>query len=319
MANMSWHWSNRARIFCGLDGLDVEQVEGDLRDESSVRRAVTGCGSVFHVAALYRFWARDSRAFYDINVGGTRAVLAAARDAGVERVVYTSTVGTLGLDRGRPSNELDYPDVSHLFGSYKRSKYVAEHEALRAAAEGLPVTIVLPTYPLGPGDRAPTPSGRLILDYLNGKVPGYVDTVLNPVHVDDVARGQILARERGAVGRSYILGSENLTTLQLLNELAAPSGLPEPRWHVPRSAALAAAWVSDTVEGRPLRRTPRVPLEAARMSSTRMEFDDFRGPARSWATSRDRQPRPSRTRRGWYVENGYVTAKRVASIRWRSH
>jgi dihydroflavonol-4-reductase len=155
-----------------LDGLDVEVVVGDLRDAAAVRKAVVGCQSVFHVAALYRFWSRDPREFYDINVGGTRNVLAAARDEAVERVVYTSTVGTLGLDHDRPASELDYPDVSHLFGSYKRSKYVAEHEVLRACAEGLPVVLALPTYPIGPGDRAPTPSGRLVVDFLDGRGAG---------------------------------------------------------------------------------------------------------------------------------------------------
>ena len=153
--------------------------------------------SAYHVAALYRFWSRDPREFYEVNVGGTRNVMAAAREEGVERVVYTSTVGTLGLDHDRPANELDYPDITHLFGSYKRSKYVAEHEALRACAEGLPVVFAMPTTPLGPSDRAPTPTGRIVLDFLNGRMPGYVDTVLNVVHVDDVARGHVLARERG--------------------------------------------------------------------------------------------------------------------------
>lgn len=298
-----------------LDGLDVQQVPGDLRDADAVRKAVTGASSVFHVAALYRFWARDSRDFYDINVGGTRNVLTAARDTSVERMVYTSTVGTLGLDHDRPATELDYPDVGHLFGGYKRSKYVAEHEVLRAAAEGLPVSLVQPTLPLGPGDRAPTPSGRLVLDFLNGRMPGYVDTVLNPVHVDDVARGHLLVRDRGHVGRSYILGSENLTMQQLLAELAACTGLPAPRLRAPRTAVLAAAWLSDTVEGRLLRRTPRVPLEAARMSTTRMAFDDTR--------ARDElgyAPRPARQALAdsarWYADNGYVEAKRLARIRW---
>ena len=213
-----------------LEGLEVERLSGDIRDAAAVRAAISGCRAAFHVAALYRFWARHSEAFYEINVGGTRNVLEAARAAGTERVVFTSTVGTLGLDGaggGRAADETCYPDVSHLFGSYKRSKYVAEHEVLRAAAEGLPISIVLPTFPLGPGDRAPTPTGRLVLDFLNGRVPGYVDTVLNVVHVDDVARGHILALEHGGQGRSYILGGENLSLKGLLSELAAATGLCE--------------------------------------------------------------------------------------------
>ncbi len=203
-----------------LEGLDVEQVQVDVRDAEGMGRALRGARAVFHVAALYRFWARDNRQFYDVNVGGTLHVLDAVRSAGVERMVYTSTVGTLGLDGAHRSaaDERNYPDVSHLFGSYKRSKYVAEHEVLRAAAQGVPVTIVMPTFPLGPRDRVPTPTGRLVLDYLNGRVPGYVDTTLNVAHVDDVAAGHVLALERGDIGRSYILGGENYSLQHLLGD-----------------------------------------------------------------------------------------------------
>jgi dihydroflavonol-4-reductase len=294
----------------------VRQVGGDLRDADAVRKAMDGCTSVFHVAALYRFWAPDPHAFYEVNVRGTRSVMAAARDVGVQRVVYTSTVGTLGLDHGRPANELDFPDVGHLFGGYKRSKYVAEHEVLRAAAEGLPVSLILPTLPLGPRDRTPTPSGRIVLDFLNGRMPGYVDTTLNPVHVDDVARGHLLARDRGAVGRSYIIGGENMPMRELLATLAALTGLPAPRLRAPRAAVLAAAWVSDTVEGRLLRRTPRVPLEAARMSTTQMAFDDSRA-----RTELGHSPRPAAEALAdaarWYLDNGYVEARRRGMITLR--
>jgi dihydroflavonol-4-reductase len=270
------------------------------------------------VAALYRFWARDRRQFYDVNVGGSRNVMDAARRAGTERLVYTSTVGTLGLDAGsagRPSDERSYAEVSHLFGSYKQSKYVAEHEVLRAAAEGLPVSIALPTFPVGPGDRAPTPTGQLVLDYLNGRVPAYVDTVLNVAHVDDLAAGQILALERGAVGRSYILGGENYTLKRILDTLADVTGLPRARLHVPRALALGVAHVSEFVEGTLLHRHPSVPIEAARMSTTRMSFDD----------SRARQelgydPRPAdqalAASAHWFVDQGRVTAARTAKIHW---
>jgi dihydroflavonol-4-reductase len=301
-----------------LEGLEVERLTGDIRDAASVRAAITGCRAVFHVAALYRFWARDPSDFYEINVGGTRNVLDAARAAGTERVVFTSTVGTLGLDgarSGRAADEGCYPDVSHLFGSYKRSKYVAEHEVLRAAAEGLPLSIVLPTFPLGPGDRAPTPTGRLVLDFLNGRVPGYVDTVLNVAHVDDVARGHILALERGAQGRSYILGGENLSLKQLLSELAARTGLPEPALRVPRSLSLAVAWFSDTLEGRLLRRHPAVPLEAARMSTTRMAFDDARARGELGYSPRPAVEAIEESAR-WFVENGYVIERRRSKVIW---
>ena len=288
-----------------LDGLDVHTVEGDLRDPQAVRKAMTGCRSVYHVAALYRFFSRDPASFYDVNVGGSRAVMSAAREEGVDKVVYTSTVGTLGLDHDRPATELDYPDITHLFGSYKRSKYVAEHEVLRAAAEGLPVSMILPTYPLGPGDRAPTPSGRLIMDFLNGRVPGFVDTVLNVVHVDDVALAHLLARAKGRQGRSYIAGGENYSLERLLTELAELTGRKAPTLRVPKSVSLAAAWASEIVEGKLLRRTPHVPLEGARMSTTRMAFDDARA-----RTELGYAPRPAREAiaesAAWYLDNGYV-------------
>ncbi len=299
-----------------LEGLAVERVAGDLRRSSDVRDAMRGCRAVFHVAALYRFWAPRPRDFYDINVIGTRNVLEAARAAGVERTVFTSTVGTLGLEPGAPpADETCFPDVSHLFGSYKRSKYVAEHEVLRAVAEGLPASIVLPTFPLGPGDRVPTPSGRLVLDFLNGRMPGYVDTVLNAVHVDDVARGHILALERGAVGRSYILGGTNLSLRELLADLAAVTGLRPPTWHVPRSLTLGAAWVSDTIEGRLLRRHPAIPLEAARMSTTRMAFDDSR--ARRELGYHSRPPAEAiEASARWFFDNGYVHRRRRSKLAW---
>jgi dihydroflavonol-4-reductase len=288
-----------------LDGLEVETVKGDLRDPNAVRAAMSECRSVFHVAALYRFWSRNPRAFYDVNVRGTRTIMDAARAERVEKVVYTSTVGTLGLDHGRPATERDYPDISHLFGSYKRSKYVAEHEVLRAAAEGLPVSLVLPTFPLGPGDRAPTPSGRLVLDFLNGRIPGFVDTVLNVVHVDDVARGQLLARQQGRNGRSYILGGENYTMQRLLAELAAVSGRKAPTLRVPAAVSLCAAWASELVEGRLLRRTPHIPLEGARMATTKMAFDDSRA-----RTELGYTPRPAAQAiaesAAWYLDNGYL-------------
>jgi len=303
-----------------LDGLDVKQVVGDLRNPESVQKAVSGCRAVFHVAALYRFWASDPDAFYDINVGGTKNVLGAASEAGVERMVYTSTVGTLGLEHvsgDQAADERSFPDVRHLYGSYKRSKYVAEHEVLRAIAEGLPASLVLPTFPLGPGDRAPTPTGRLILDFLNGRIPGYVDTVLNVAHVDDVAAGHLLALERGRTGRSYILGGENLTLQRMLAELAAITGLPVPRIRVPRSLSLAVAAVSEAVEGKLLHRHPSVPLEAARMSTSQMSFDDGRARAELGYAPRPAAEALEASAR-WFTGSGRVVERRLSRIRWSS-
>ena len=304
-----------------LEGLEVKQVVGDVRRADDVRQVMSGCRAVFHVAALYRFWARDPSAFYAINVEGTRNVLGAATEEGVERLVYTSTVGTLGLehvtDGSTAADERSFPDVRHLYGSYKRSKYVAEHEVLRAIAEGMPASIVLPTFPLGPGDRAPTPTGQLVLDFLNGRVPGFVDTILNVAHVDDVAGGQLLALERGHNGRSYILGGENLTLEQLLGELAAITGLPRARIKVPRALSLAVAAVSETVEGRILHRHPSIPLEAARMSTSQMAFDITRAREELGYAPRPATEALEASAR-WFVDQGMVSERRMRRITWPS-
>jgi dihydroflavonol-4-reductase len=301
-----------------LDGLAVEPFVADLRDADSVRQAAKDCRMIFHVAAIYRFWARDEHDFYRVNVGGTLNVLDAARQMGVERVVYTSTVGTIGLDgteQDRAADETAWARIAHLFGLYKQSKYVAEHEVLRAAAEGLPVVLVQPTLPLGPGDRAPTPTGKTVLDFLNGRIPGWFDTALNVVDVDDVAAGQVLAAERGSQGRSYVLGGENMELRQILDALAQETGLPRAAVKVPRQIALLAGHASALVEGRLLRREPSVPLEGARMAATRMIFDDSRARNELGYSSRPAIEAIRRSAR-WYAENGYVSAKRMARIRW---
>ena len=303
-----------------LEGLTVERIAVDVRDAAAVTAACAGARFIFHLAAIYRFWAKRPRDFYDVNVGGVLNVLEAARRSGCERVVYTSTVGVIGLDgaaHGQAADETCYADVAHLFGLYKRTKYVAEHEVLRAAAQGAPVSLVLPTFPLGPGDRRPTPTGKLVTEFLNGRVPAFVDTTLNVVHVDDLATGHLLALERGAVGRSYIIGGENLGMGEFLAALAACTGLPAPTLLVPRAVALGVGALSQLVEGRLLRREPSVALEAARMSTTNMMFDDRR--------ARDElghSPRPAveacADSARWFVENGYVTAKRAGRIRFAS-
>ncbi len=297
-----------------LAGLDVRFAEADVRDAAAVRRAVAGSQVVFHVAALYRFWAPDRTAFYDVNVGGTRTVLEAAVEAGCERVVYTSTVGTIGVHAARrdePVDETSYPTVDHLFGAYKQSKYVAEHEVLRAAAEGAPVVIVQPTTPVGPRDVAPTPTGRMVLDFLDGRLPGTVDTTLNVVAVDDVAEGHVLAAERGRNGRSYILGGENLSLADVVACLAAATKLPRPAWRVPRRLAVVTGWVSEVVEGRFLGRAPRVPLEGALMATTHMAFDDRRARAELGYCSRPASEALAEAAR-WFVETGRVRPERVA-------
>jgi dihydroflavonol-4-reductase len=299
-----------------LSGLDVEVVDADVRDPVAVRRALVGMRFVFHAAAVYGFWAKDPAIFYDVNVGGTRNVLAAAAAEGAERIVYTSTVGTLGLDGtglGKPASEDNVADIAHLFGHYKRSKYVAEHEVLRSAAQGAPVTLVLPTFPLGPRDHRPTPTGKVVVDFLNGRIPGYVETAMNIAHVDDLAAGHLLALERGRPGRSYIVGGENLTMRELLATLAEVTGLPSVGVRFPRTLALAAGLLSETVEGRILGRHPTVPLEAARMSTTVMTFDDSRARTELGYSSRPAREAVAESTR-WFVDNGYVIPKRRALV-----
>lgn len=303
----------------GLGGADLERAVVDIRDSSAVRTVCEGARFVFHLAAIYRFWATDPGLFSAVNVGGTVNVLNAARAAGCERVVYTSTVGVLGLEpavRGEPIDETSYADISHLFGHYKRTKFVAEHEVLRAAAEGLDVRLALPTFPLGPGDRRPTPTGRLVVDFLNGKMPAFVDTAMNVTHVDDLALGHIAALERGARGRSYILGGDNMPMREILRILAEHTGLPAPRIRIPHQAVLAAAATSTLVQGRLLRKEPRVPLEAARMSGTKMIFSDQRARAEIGHSSRPASDAIEESAR-WFADNGYVAARRLRKIRWQ--
>ena len=303
------------REHTNLDGLDVERVVGDIRDPATVDAAVAGVATVFHLAAIYRFWARDPRVFYDVNVGGTMNVLAAARHAQCRRVVYTSTVATLGVgEDGHEASERSLVHFEHLFGHYKRSKYLAEHEVLRAGAAGLSVVLVHPTFPVGEGDTAPTPTGRTIVEFLNGRIPAFVDTALNVAHVDDVARGHVLAAERGELGRSYILGGENMTLQQMLATLADLCGLPAPRVRVSPQLVLPIVRSAEWFEARVLRREPTLPSEPVRMATTRMEYDTDRARTELGYTSGSARDALRRAAT-WYVEHGFVKTARVARIR----
>ncbi len=249
--------------------VDAELVAGDLRDAGSVRRAVEGCGLVFHVAADYRLWVRHPREMYESNVGGTRNVLQAARSAGVERIVYTSTVGCIGFVKDGLGDETTPVSLADMTGHYKRSKWLAEQEALAAAREGLPVVIVNPTAPVGARDVKPTPTGQTVLDFLRGRMPAYVDTGLNIVDAADAAVGHCLACEHGRPGERYILGSENLTLKQIFEILSRLTGRPAPRLRLPWAAAFAAA-AADTLRARLTGSPPRAPLDAVRMARKKM-------------------------------------------------
>ncbi len=249
--------------------LKVEVVTGDLTDRASLERAVDGCGAVYHVAADYRLWAPDPAELYRSNVEGTRHLLEAAGEAGVDRVVYTSTVGCIGFVEGGLGDETTPVSLGEMTGHYKRSKFLAEKVALEFAAKGLPLVVVNPTAPVGDHDFKPTPTGQTILDFLEGRMPAYLDTGLNIVDVRDVARGHLLAAEKGRVGERYILGSENLTLRQIFEELSKISGVPAPKFEIPYGVAWLAAAVGGAV-ARVTGKPPRAPMEGVRMARKKM-------------------------------------------------
>jgi len=253
-----------------VDGIPVEPVTGDLRDAESVRRAADGCGLVFHLAADYRLWARNPHELYESNVEGTRNVLEAASRAGVERVIYTSTVGCIGIPHDTGIGDESTPvTLDAMAGDYKRSKFLAEQVAREYAAQGLPVVIVNPTAPIGDHDVKPTPTGQIVLDFLNGNMPAFIDTGLNVVDVRDVALGHLQACERGRIGERYILGSENLTLAQILEALARITGRRAPKVRLPYAVAYGAGMASTAwagLTGKP----PRVPMDAVRMARKKM-------------------------------------------------
>jgi dihydroflavonol-4-reductase len=290
-----------------LEGLNAERFEGDLRNPPSLARAFEGVTRVFHVAADYRLWARNPREIYESNVTGTQNLLDAARHARVDKFVYTSTVATVAVPRkGALPNEATVSSVDEMIGHYKRSKFQAEQRAMRAADSGLPVVIVNPTTPVGPGDWKPTPTGKIIVDFLSGRMPGYVDTGLNFIPVEDCAYGHLLAAERGRVGERYILGGCNLTLKDMLGILSAVSGRPTPHWKIPLALAFAAGWVDSGIS-RLLGREPQIPLEGVRMARHKMFVD---------ASKAERElnfapgPIEAALERAveWYQSNGYVAA-----------
>jgi dihydroflavonol-4-reductase len=259
-----------------LAGVKVEIVEGDLLDRASVRRALSGVRSVYHVAADYRLWTPDPARLYRTNVDGTRVVLEAAAEAGVTRVVHTSSVGAVGIpEDGRPGTEDTPVTLADMVGHYKRSKFLAEQVALEFARRGLPVVIVNPSAPVGPWDVKPTPTGQMIVDFMRGRMLASVDTGLNIVHVRDVARGHLLAAERGTPGERYILGHRDLSLADIFGVLAEITGRRAPRFRVPYAVAWLGAACCETV-ARVTGRPPAVPLTAVRMARKRMYFSPAR-------------------------------------------
>jgi len=255
-----------------LEGLKAETVTGDLRDPASLEKAISGCDTVFHVAADYRLWLRDPAEMYRSNVDGTRAILEAARKNGVRRVVHTSSVATMGFTaNGHPADENSPVALKDMIGHYKRSKFLSEQIALEAGRSGnLHVVVVNPTTPIGENDVKPTPTGRIIVDFLKRKFPAYVETGLNLVDATECARGHVAALEKGKSGERYILGGENLTLKQILDKLAAITGLPSPKVKLPYVFAFAAGAVDETISGRLLHREPRATIDTVRMGKKKM-------------------------------------------------
>lgn len=289
-----------------LAGLDVEVCTGDLTDPASLLRAARGCRALFHTAADYRLWTRDPQVLYRSNVDGTRFILEAALEAGVERVVYTSSVATLGVRADHtPADEATPASLDDMVGHYKRSKYLAEEEARRLIGEtGLPVVIVNPSAPVGPRDVKPTPTGQMVLDAAAGRMPAYVDTGLNIVHVDDVAHGHLLAFERGQPGERYILGGTNMSLREILVKIAGFVGRPPPRLRLPHNLVLPIAYAAEAW-ARLSQREPRVNVDGVRMAKKRMYFSSVKA-----RQALGYSPRPGEAALEdaiiWFGEQGYL-------------
>jgi len=262
-----------------LTGVDCEFVTGDLRDPASVERAVRGCDEVYHVAADYRLWVLDEAPMYAANVDGTRNLLVAARRASVAKIVHTSTVGALGIGADGIGREDTPVTLDDMIGPYKRSKFLAEQVALEAAREGLPVVIVNPSTPVGALDYKPTPTGRIIVDFLNRRMPVYVETGLNLACVEDVAKGHLQAAARGRIGEKYILGGQNLTLEAMLQRLSTLSGLSAPRVRIPYAVAFGFALGAEAVARTITHRAPRASLTEVRMARKKMFFDSAKASA----------------------------------------
>jgi dihydroflavonol-4-reductase len=294
-----------------LDGCPVEIVEGDLLDPASLRRSVAGARHVYHAAADYRLWAPDARVIYRANVDGTRHLLRAAAEAGAERIVYTSTVGAVGIPKdGTPGDETTPVSLADMVGAYKASKFLAERVADEWAARGAPVIIVNPSAPIGPWDVKPTPTGHMIVDFMNRKMVGSVDTGLNVVHVRDVARGHILAAAKGRPGERYILGHRNLSLLEIFGMLSDLTGVPAPRFRVPYAVAWMAAAAMEGVAC-VTRRPPAVALTAVRMARKRMYFSADRA-IRELGLPQTPAETALADAVAWFTQHGYVRARRSA-------
>ena len=291
-----------------LKALGVEPVNGDIRDFESVCRALGGCRQLYHLAADYRLWVPDPQTMYSINVEGTRNCMEAALKLGVEKVIYTSSVGVLSASsNGKVSNEESRATMSEMVGHYKRSKFIAENEVHSFIAKGVPAVIVYPSTPIGPQDRKPTPTGKTIVDFLNGRIPAFLDTGLNFVDVGDVAAGHWLASERGETGQSYILGNKNITLREFFESLARITGRRPPKIRLPYLPVLFAACIDETISTLLTHRHPRIPLSGVRMARKYMYFDSSRAVRELHMPQSPVEPAMEQAIE-WFKENNYVRA-----------
>lgn len=293
-----------------LEGLDIEVVDGDLREPWSVKKALRGCDTLFHAAADYRLWTACPKEMYDVNVGGTKTVLEAALHEGLEKVIYTSSVGTLGnTGNGIPGNETTPVTYAEMVGDYKKSKFLAEREAETFVARGLPLVIVNPSTPVGIMDIKPTPTGKIIVDFLNRKMPAYLDTGLNIIDVEDCAHGHILAARHGRIGEKYILGNENLTLRQIFTLLGEISDLPAPRVRLPYLPILAAAYANEAI-AKVTGKEPLIPLAGVQMARKYMFFDATKAVKELGLPQRPVREALSKAV-GWFCSAGYVKPESV--------
>ena len=298
--------TRRSSNLGNLEGIQGETVQGDLLAPESLKSAIAGCDAVVHVAADYRLWIPDPDAMYKANVDGTRELLRLACEAGVRRFVYTSSVATMHFRTdGIVINEDTPVTLADMVGHYKRSKFLAEQEAIQAAHNGQQVLILNPTTPIGPNDRKPTPTGRIFVDFLNRKFPAYVDTGLNLVDVSEVARAHVLALTAGTAGRRYILGGENLTFKQILDKMAAITGLPSPTTKIPFAVAATYAFFEEWITGRIRGREPRATLEEVRMGRKKMFASSARAQAELGFRILPVYP-AMRAAIDWFRSNGYA-------------
>jgi len=292
----------------GLACLDVEQAAGDVRDYGAVLAAMKGCDQAYHAAADYRLWVPDPETTYATNVRGTINVMEAAMARNVSRVVYTSTVGVLApMMAGKVGSEETPAGSRHLSGHYKKSKFIAEQEVRKLVEKGLPAVIVYPTAPIGARDRKPTPTGKIIVDFLNGRMPAYMDTGLNFVDVEDVAEAHVLAAKWGVVGQGYILGNENLTLKQFLQLLAGLSGRKAPRWKVPYGPVLCLACLEEAFCRVCRRKAPAIPLDGVRMARSYMFFDSSKA-QRDLGMAQSPIKAAAAKAIAWYRASGYAPA-----------